>query len=591
LSPRLLPAALLLLLSAQLWALPGEEFMRPEELGRGMRGVGRTVFQGTAVDTFGAEILGVLRNYLGPGRDLILARLSGGPLDQTGVIAGMSGSPVYVEGRLIGAVAYAFLPFPREPICGITPIRDMLGTLERGLDASEPAQARRLPSELDARARAQLSAALGDPQPSPSLALEPLGTPVWVSGAGPLASQALAEVFGAAGLRLLAAPGGQAPPDAEPELVPGAALGVQLVSGDLSATGIGTLTYVDGERVLAFGHPMMLAGATDMPMTGAYIHQVFPSQYLSYKMGAVTRPVGAIRQDRQPAIAGVLGPVPRMLPVSVRLRRGGGEERFRFGVLPHRDLVSGLTRAVLLQTLEAAEKLDGDATLEARAQLHLSQGRVLDLDQIYSGPQAIWEAAEELALPLQVLSRTSFSGLQPDSLSFELGLNERIATAQVLGLRVEQQAPKSGQLLRASVTLQPYQQPLVQQGLEIPLPADLAPGPLVLRVGGGAASRQWESQRRPELYQPRDAAQLLELLGRRERGDDLVVELYRPEPGLTLEGRELPALPPSARAVLDQEHSAGRVGPIKGRVLLRRQVRTAYVLEGEQSLELNVRRP
>ncbi|MBI2504785.1 MAG: hypothetical protein HYW07_16330 [Candidatus Latescibacteria bacterium] len=572
-------------------ALPQGGFMRPEDLNRGMRGVGRTVFQGTAVDTFEAEILGVLHNYLGPGRDLILARLSGDPLVQTGVIAGMSGSPVYVEGRLIGAVAYAFLPFPKEAICGITPIHDMLGTLERDLDAPAPARAQSLHLELDAQARAQISAALGDPQLSPSLTLVPLGTPVWVAGASPLASQALAKAFGKAGLKMLAAPGGQTPPDLQTELVPGAALGVQLISGDLSATGIGTLTYVDGERVLAFGHPMMLAGATDMPMTGAYIYQVFASQYLSYKMGAATRPVGAIRQDRQPAIAGLLGPVPRMLPVSVLLRGQGEERRFHFEVLPHRDLAPGLTQAVLLQTLESAEKLDGDATVQVRAQIHFSQGRVLDQEQIYSGTQAIWAAAEALIAPLSVLSQTEFSDLKPDSLSFELDLSERISTAQVLGLRVDRPALEIGKSLKASVTLRPYQQPLVQQAVEISLPADLAPGLLILRVGSGAAGRQWESQRRPELLQPRDAAQLLALLDRRERDDDLIVELYRPEPGLSLEGRELPALPPSARAVLDQGVSVGHVGPIKGRVLLRQRVRTAYVLEGEQSLELSVRRP
>lgn len=572
-------------------AAPQGQFMRPEELRRGMRGVGRTVFQGTTIDTFEAEILGVLPSYLGPNRDLILARLSGGPLAQTGVIAGMSGSPVYVQGRLIGAVAYAFLPFPKEPICGITPIRDMLGTLERGLDAPAPARAQSLHFELDAQARAQVSAALGDAQPAAALTLVPLNTPVWVAGASPLASQALAKVLGSAGLEMLAAPAGQALPDLQTEMIPGAALGVQLISGDLSATGIGTLTYVDGDRVLAFGHPMMLSGATDMPMTGAYIYQVFASQSFSYKMGAATRPVGAIRQDRQPAIAGLLGPVPRMLPVSVLLRRRGEEKRFHFGVLPHRDLAPGLTQAVLLESLESAERLDGDATVQVHARLHLSQGRVLDQEQIYSGPRAILAAAEDLIVPLSVLSQSEFSDLAPDSLSFELELGDHLSTAQVLGLRVERPALKIGETLQALITLQPYQQAPVQQTVNLSLPADLAPGPLVLRVGSGTASRQWENLRRPELFQPRDAAQLLALLGQQERDDDLLVELYRPEPGLSIDGRELPGLPPSARAVLDQGRSAGHMGPIKGRVLLRLRVPTAYVLEGEQSLELTLRRP
>ena len=228
----------LALFSLFLFALPAfpisGEFMAADELSRGMRGVGRTVFQGTSIDSFAVEILGVVHSGLGPRQDLILARLSGGPLAETGIIKGMSGSPVYVEGRLIGAVAYGWT-FSKQPICGITPIHQMLRVMERDMGPPPAGSRAHFPLELDADAAALVREAIPDGELPDAVSLEPLATPVWVAGMTPLAGSILGEILRPFGLQVMAAPGGREEIGAEPLLEPGSPLGVQLISGDLSA--------------------------------------------------------------------------------------------------------------------------------------------------------------------------------------------------------------------------------------------------------------------------------------------------------------------------------------------------------------------
>ena len=563
------------------------DFMAAGELRRGMRGIGKTVFQGAVIDTFAAEILGVASSILGPRRDLILARLSGGPLARTGVIAGMSGSPVYIDGRMIGAVAYAF-PFSKVPICGITPVHEMLQVMDRSMEPLPEEQRVWAPLELDSTAAALLKETVADVHPPGPVALEPLATPVWVTGLTADDAAILGDVLRPLGLQVQTGPGGQAQTEGEIPFVPGAAVGVQLIAGDLSATGIGTLTHVDGDRVLAFGHPMILSGSTDMPMTQAYIYDVIPSRFLSSKLGTATRPVGAIRQDRVAAIAGVLGAVPDVLPVEIGVASSATVQTYRFELLRQRDLTPRLAWFVLLKTLETAEKLFGTSTLHLRSRIQLSDGRSVERKQVYGGPAAISNAAEEVMRPLNTLARSPFPGLKLEELRFELELSERIESARVRSMRVGNSELKAGETIELEVVLQPYRRPPFEQRLELALPADLGPGPLLLRVGGGAAGERWERTRRPDAFRARDGRHLLELLRYHERNDELIVELYRSEPSLTLEGRELPGLPPSVRSILEEEHSSGHLGPVHGQVILRQRIRTDYVLSGAQYLKLTL---
>ena len=579
--------------------------MAPSELHRGMSGFGLTTFQGTEIDTFQVEILGVLKGALGPRMDMILARLSGGPLAHTGVIRGMSGSPVYIDGRLIGAIAYGWY-FSKDPIAGITPIGHMLDVATR--EHPTPSQygkvlkldeetTRLLGGKGVVSAETSASSDFGElSRVVESLNVEastlaPLGMPIAVAGFSPRGRQVLRDALDAPGIQLLDSPAGQNLSDQEVSIAPGASLAVQLIRGDYSAAALGTLTWVGDGRFVGFGHPMFLLGATNLPATGAYIHQVIPIQTASFKIGTPTGAMGAMRQDRLPAIAGTLGEAPDMLPVRVALRSAAGDYAFRCEVLRHPELSASLVRSVLFNSLETTEKLFGDATLRMHSHIALTDGRTVEREQVYSSGVALLRAATDAARPVGMLLNNPFAGLTLDSLHFELEISETLAQARIAGLRLSPPEPKVGQRVSLQATLQPYRAEPVIERLALDLPAHLEPGPFVVRIGSGVASASWEAQRQPDAFVPRNTADLLALLERTGAADELVVEVFRAEPGFTVNGRELPGLPPSALAVLSADRSAGHLGPVQGEVVLRRTLTTAYVLSGEQSLDITLRKP
>ena len=554
--------------------------MAPSELRRGMSGFGLTTFQGTAIDTFQVEVLGVLKGALGPRMDMILARLSGGPLEHTGLIRGMSGSPVYIDGRLIGAIAYGWY-FSKDPIGGITPIAQMLEVATRQ-DPTPNQYGKAL--DLDE----ETTRLLGGEGVS---TLAPLGMPIAVAGFSPRGRQVLRDALDAPGIELLDSPAGRVLPDQEASIAPGASLAVQLIRGDYSAAAIGTLTWVGAGRFVGFGHPMFFLGATNLPATGAYIHQVIPIQTASFKLGTPTGALGAVRQDRLPAIAGTLGQAPDMLPVRVALRSAAGNRTFRCEVLRHPALSASFVRSVLFNALETTEKLVGDATLRVRSHIALADGRTVEREQMYSSGIAPLSAVIDAAQPVDMLLNNPFAGLALDSLHFELEIGETLAQARITGLRLSPPDPKVGQQVSLQATLQPYRAEPVTERLALDLPAHLEPGPFVVRVGSGVASTGWETARQPDAFVPRNAADLLALLERPSAADELVVEIFRAGSGFTVNGRELPGLPPSALAVLSADRSAGHLGPVQGEVVLRRTVSTDYVLLGEQSLDMTLRKP
>lgn len=554
--------------------------MAPSELRRGMSGFGLTTFQGTAIDTFQVEVLGVLKGALGPRMDMILARLSGGPLEHTGLIRGMSGSPVYIDGRLIGAIAYGWY-FSKDPIGGITPIAQMLEVATR--QDPTPNQYGKV-LDLDE----ETTRLLGGEGVS---TLVPLGMPIAVAGFSPRGRQVLRDALDAPGIELLDSPAGRVLPDQEASIAPGASLAVQLIRGDYSAAAIGTLTWVGDGRFVGFGHPMFFLGATNLPATGAYIHQVIPIQTASFKLGTPTGALGAVRQDRLPAIAGTLGQAPDMLPVRVALRSAAGNRAFRCEVLRHPALSASFVRSVLFNALETTETLFGDATLRVRSHIALADGRAVEREQMYSSGIAPLSAVIDAVQPVDRLLNNPFAGLALDSLHFELEIGETLAQARITGLRLSPPDPKVGQRVSLQATLQPYRAEPVTERLALDLPAHLEPGPFVVRVGSGVASTGWETARQPDAFVPRNAADLLALLEHPSAADELVVEIFRAGSGFTVNGRELPGLPPSALAVLSADRSAGHLGPVQGEVVLRRTVSTDYVLLGEQSLDMTLRKP
>ena len=358
----------------------------------GMVGIGHTVFDGTHVEEFKAHILGVLENVIGTQRNLILARLEGGPLANTGVIAGMSGSPVYIDDRLIGAVSYALGSFSKEPIAGITPIAEM--TDATTLNGPRPPGSRvHLEYPLT---RENLQAAFrkalnwnrpfadrpGDAQLSGVSAvaevggaqlgtlMRPIATPLVMSGFEPEIADMLGSAFREQGFVPMAgnAAGfhaGEKP--FEGPLKPGDGVGVMLVSGDLTLGATGTVTHIDGDRVYAFGHPMYNLGPTEFPMTRAYVYTVLPSLFSSMKLSSTGEVIGTFLQDRATAIAGRLGSGPRMIPVTIALESARQpKQTFHFTVVNDQLFGPLMTYASILNTLAQYERQFGSATFQVR---------------------------------------------------------------------------------------------------------------------------------------------------------------------------------------------------------------------------------
>jgi len=558
--------------------------MAADQIERGMVGFGLTVFQGTEIDTFRAEILGVMENWA-PKSDLIVARLAGGPLEETTVIAGMSGSPVYIDGKLIGAVAYGWR-FSKEPICGITPIEEMIRTLDRGVGANPEMGVLPPPSvpEISVSPKMARTAGLGGPT------LSPLTPPLVLSGFDRRVANRMAEELAGYGFAPVQGGFGSDAERKDGPFRPGAALGVQFVRGDLSATGIGTLTYRDEDRVVGFGHPLFSSGGTDLPMTRAYIHDVLPSRMWSTKIGSAGRVVGAIRQDRRAAIAGVMGEVPDMMPISVRV--GGSEDKdtYEFQVLRHRDLGPYFAGYVVFNTILSAEKRAGDATVRVRAYIELEEHPPLERENVYSGSTALLESARGLVAPVSVLVQNRFERVRIERVRIEVEVEERRRTALIEEVRVDRTRFRPGEHVGVRVLLHPHLDEPFEQKVALRVPPDLPDGELVLMVGDARSALMLEQSRAPGRYRPGDLRHLLDLLSYGERNDELIVELISPDRGITVQAQELPSLPLSMLFVLDRSEREQAMQPVSGHVLARRQVRTDYVLSGGRTLRLTVDR-
>ena len=579
---RLCTSILLCALCVVPTAHAGEDaFMPVDQIKRGMSGYGLSVFQGVKIDTFGVKILGVMQDAIGPGHDLILARLSGVDLDHTGVISGMSGSPVYVEDRLVGAIAYGWT-YSKDPIGGITPIAPMLDVVQRKPVPKSPDTARRSidfsPSGLSGDARLPQQATL-----------KRLSTPVALTGFSGSASSVLQQALAPFGMDAVSSLGGHAETVDVP-LEAGAGLGVQLISGDRSATAVGTLTWTDGERFVGFGHPMMHIGSTEMPATSVYVHQIIPSQINSFKLGSAVRALGTVHQDRQAGIGGRMGTTSAMLPVTVDITSGSETNRTEFSVIHHRDMTPILVRSVLISAMESAEKITGDAALSLRATIALRNGQSVEYEQFYSGSSAALVASAEAVQPMVAIARSPFTGIEVDSVHFAADVREQLSQARITGVRLSNAQLRAGQQYEVSVTLQPYRAAAFEQRIAFAMPPDTPPGPLSIVASSGDLARQLDRARRPDASVPRSASELLEQMQEPGRADNLVIEVIQPQSGLTVHGREFPSLPPSALSVLGSESSAGHLGPVSARVLVRVRQPMRYALTGQHVIQATITR-
>ena len=591
---------------AQLATMPIEE-VRP-----GMVGVGRTDFSGTTLEDFKVNILGVLRNVIAPKRSLILARLEGGPLAKSGVIAGMSGSPVYIDGRLVGAVSYSLGQFSTEAIAGITPIADMIDATmmpaaaraSRPVALTWPATPRQL-IDIWSADLGRSRAFVDDPSQAMVLSggsadlsrmgamLRPIAVPMVASGFDVSVMDPISPAFTAAGFVPMSSAqslGVGAAGGNDHKLAPGDALGVALMTGDFELGATGTVTHVDGDRVYAFGHPLYNLGPTEFPMTKAEVQVVLPSLMSSSKLASFGDVVGTIQQDRSTAIAGRLGAGPSLIPVTITLNSDRGPSRsFRFGVVRDFTFTPLLTYLSVANVLTAYERGAGPASFAIRGTASIRAQEDITFEDMFSGDQPAGGAAAYIAGPLTALLKNSAEVVDVDKIDLVIDASEQQRSARIERVWLDTSRPRAGREAMVFVAMRDARGGEVIKQVPIQLPAN-ATGSLQLVVADAARTTA-DDRRDTRGADLQRVSQLIRSFNRARRNNRLYVRLTSPDSGAVVNGEPMAALPPSVLSVIEADRNSGTIGTLRSTTRGEWEIPLDFAVTGSRQLTLNLDQP
>ena len=529
-------------------AVAAANFLALKDIKAGMHGVGKTVFSGDRIEDFQVEILGVLEN-IGPKESLILARLSGGPLGSAGVMQGMSGSPVYIDGKLIGAVAMAF-PFSKEPIAGIRPIADMLAW---GEGKPAPRAAIRLNGT-------DVLAALpkrGETSFGASKMID-IATPVSFGGFTREAIDRFAPQLRALGLEPLqgVSGGGRLPAamGARSALKPGSMISVQLVSGDLSIGADGTVTYIDGERVYAFGHRFLSVGATDLPFARSEVLTLLPSLSTSFKISAARELMGAISQDRDSAVAGELGRRAVMVPVSISVASPNGRRSsYHMEMVDDRFLSPFLLQMSVFSAIDATERTVGSSSFLVKGQIGFQDGAVpVKLDNMFAGDaNSAMQVALSAAIPLAYVLQGGFDKLHVKDVALEIESFDQKKQMQIDSVFAGRHEAHPGEPIELTVGLAGENGAALTRKVVYRAPIGLTPGPLYFTISDAGTANLTEFRQALGVT-PNSARQLISNVNNLKANTKAYVRVWRPDAAFQLHGEDLPAPPPSLAMILSR---------------------------------------
>jgi hypothetical protein len=521
-----------------------------EQVVAGMKGYGFSdLGDGKGIQQFNVEILGLLKKFA-PRQDLILARVSGAGLENAGVIAGMSGSPIYVDGKLIGALAYGW-PFSKEPICGITPIQSMLDIRHVPPAPPVPIGGASVSTKtfLSAFTSGDFASHLEElVQPLRPAAQEGLmALPLPVSFGGLTEGRLWRRVSETAGW--MATPSGAAAVSSgDSTLRPGSAVAAQLLTGDMDVSATGTVTWVEGNSVLAFGHPFLSMGPVSMPMARAEVLTVLPSLYRSVKFAASGPILGSISQDRSTGILGTFGAQAPMVPISVKISSDQmPTQTFHFQAVHNSMLTPILSAIAIDNVLTTLEKRSGERTLVWKSSIH-TPGRDVQWNSVFSGMAAREEAVASLALLTNYLMANEFHDLTIEGLDIEISHSDRLQNARIVRVEAGKERVRPGDEIPIWVDLADFRGGNRRVVLNLKVPPDTPPGPLNVFVGDGFAATAYDLGLLPA--DPHSLDQVLDFLARIRPSNSLNLLAYRRAPGAVVVGETLPALPPSVMAIL-----------------------------------------
>jgi len=574
-------------LASSIWAQAARaqatQILPVSEVREGMQGYAYTIFAGDQVEKFDLEVIGVMPNFLGPRQSIILVQLKGPKVEHTGVVAGMSGSPVYLEGKLAGALSLKLGVFTKEAIAGVTPIEDVMNPPSSGSGGSVSAQ-RTLPNSATSQA--------GLPYGS---ALEPIATPLVFSGFQSATLQQFAPQI--QGYGFVAAQGGTAAPRPEDkQLAPGDMAGMVLVTGDASINSACTVTAVQADRVFLCGHPFLNLGDVQLPMARSRVVTTLASELASTKIVNVGGSIGTITGDHLTAVSGKLGAAPAMIPLDLEIATGLGQKKLHFEMVNHPKLTPLLVAITTFNGITQNAIYGEGTTLHLSGEIVLRGHTAVQIENTYAPGDSLSPDSLPIALGVQGIFTRLFMNtyeipsVEHISLKVESVPGRQSFTIDSAWLEKGEAMP--GQTIRVRVLLHPYRGTPRVEETSVRIPDQIAHGSsLRILVGDGEllnrASRGFAFSGAGGSATGLD--QLISLLNRERRNDRLYVGLFVPSPTILWDDKELPNAPLSEINVVDGRPAPGSVQVLRESLASEASVPLGGPVSGVISLNLQIR--
>jgi len=599
---RRFPASIVVVVLLLVTAVVHAETMPFSQVKKGMKGYGVTVFEGTTPEKFDVEILGVLNN-IGPSQNLILAKIDGPVIRRTGVIAGMSGSPIYIDGKVIGALAYAW-QFAKEPVAGITPIDEMLKIARNEAPAGAVvADARPRISGADLlKALAnnktddvfeKLATGFGAQAMSSVSGAKPIAVPVSMSSFAPETISRFGKYLDDMGF--VAVPSGATSSSTSTKIdnspfKPGDPIGAVLLNGDFTVAATGTVTHVDGDHIYAFGHPFLDMGEISFPMAKSEIVTVLPSVASSFKFSNTGAIVGEFKQDRSTGIMGVVGDAARTIPVDLTLDGSGPAQTYHVNVVRNTQL-SPLILAMAVDSIVAnAQRAAGERTVVMDSEIDLKGFEPIHLREGWAGAQARQAIPQYLAVVAGYVMSNEFRDATIERVKVNLHHDDQLKIAKLLEATVippDNGRISPGDTVKVRALLKPFRGEAFVENFDVKIPDDQPVGPAYLLVGSGTVLNQIDFSLVPP--DPRTLEQVIGVLKRLRPSTDLALGIYSNADGAVTAGVYLPSLPPTIRAVVNNDTTNGAQAAVKYYGSSQQARPLGYIVDGAVKIDLDVK--
>lgn len=565
------------------------QILTVDEVHAGMKGVAYTVFEGTKPESMGVEVLGVLKNMNGPRSDMILVRLQGPKPEYTGVVAGMSGSPVYIGGKLVGAIAYRIGTFSKEPIAGVTPIAEMLeiNEFDKSVATALPAATAKN-EDVD---KTSTPGSSGNEMQNYAQLLKPIDAPFVFNGFTEGSIKTFADKFAAAGIVPVMGVGG-ASGDKQPEPIePGSSVSAVLVRGDMDAAATCTVTYVDKDHLLACGHPLLQYGMVDMPMTKSNVVATLSSPLNAFKIINTTEPIGAFVQDRHTGILGRFDKEPEMIPVTLNIHGGAGPREYHYEVLNNAKLTPLMMMATVFNALQGMNQYGEETTYLMNGHIHVNGYPDVRLTNMFSPVESVPTAfAVALALGDHFgrIFDNPFEAPKIGGVTLEFDLEKDRRSAMLESARTDVTEARPGDEITIEAVLRPYRGDRIVRQIPVRVPTSAPKGTLRILVSD-AETLDRTRRLSPAVSQKLDLNSTIELLNKEHLNDHLYVSLLEANPQATVEDKVMPAVPLSVMNVMEGMRATQQMVVLGESAVNESSTPVGYVVNGSQIISLTIK--